>query len=155
MKLKSTLLILSLTPMTLMPQPEAQNGTNINDPWPVEVTLPADNQKPTTSDETQQSIFESRWGTCKTILAGALVGSTFGMLNYATDDMWPLNWVLFWSLRDTLVKDILDNADRNSESVNESMLTNFTWTSDWIAYLVAYKIMVGRTPWTIRELNVT
>jgi len=144
MNFKYALLTLLLIPIALI-APEsaatAKNTTVVN-LWPLQVVWSTDNndllaQHEPTPKEVRSSTFKSRWGTCKTLLAGALVGSAFGALNYATDNMLPLklNWFFLSCVRSALVRDIIENAQTNSESVNGSMLASSAWLSDWAAYL--------------------
>lgn len=84
---------------------------------------------------------ENRWSILKTIAAGALIGSVFGPLNYATDKFffWPINWLLFSSARDKIVAGMIENIEAHDESVNYTLILNSAWLADWISYILACK----------------
>ncbi|MDR3549827.1 MAG: hypothetical protein P4L31_00290 [Candidatus Babeliales bacterium] len=86
--------------------------------------------------ECQVPAANNRWGTYKTMFTGAMVGGSMGMINYATDFIWPFNWLVLSALRTGAIDNITDDARSQGESINYDLLSSTAWMSDWVAYIL-------------------
>jgi len=156
--LKNAVFALTIASGTMIANPGATKNTTILNFGPVEITHscnPLDESTTTATlfpaDDETPPIASNRWGTLKTLCAGILIGSAFGAINYVSDPMFknhlPWNWFLLSASRRLVIQDIADNAKSSSEYVNRNLLCETAWISDWVAYLLAYKIMHNTTPW--------
>lgn len=93
-------------------------------------------QVPYTIDIEQVPAIHNRWGTYRTMITGAMMGGSMGIINYATDIICPFNWLLLSVIRSSIIDNIADDARSQGESVNHELLSNTAWISDWVAYIL-------------------
>lgn len=120
---KAIIFILALMAHVACAQPEA---APTNDPKTYVLNAKADLSKP-------------RLSGLKTLGTGISVGAAAGLFCYAIEKM-GCNWFLSWMLgsvgRKTLLNAIAQDLQQRGTSVDEAMLHDSAWVSDWVAYII-------------------
>lgn len=80
----------------------------------------------------------SRWSSASTIAAGVTVGAANGILSTLTDAYFPFNWLLLSELKSIMHKAIINDARRAGERIDTQLLTDTSWISSWVAYILAH-----------------
>lgn len=90
--------------------------------------------------EIKADLNKPRWSGLKTLGTGVTVGATAGLFCNAIERMgcpWFLSWILGKVGRRTLLNAITQDLENSGLSVDEAMLHDSAWVSDWVAYLIA------------------
>jgi hypothetical protein len=79
----------------------------------------------------------TRWSSGKTMAIGATLGATEGIACSLIDEVvwWPVSWFLLSEIKALIVKAIINDAHRNGESLDASLLNNTSRLCSWLTYL--------------------
>ena len=80
----------------------------------------------------------TRWSSAETIATGVALGASEGILSRVTDHIWPLNWILLSEIKSLIAQAIVNDAHRNGERVDHSLLKASSHLASWIAYMAAF-----------------
>ena len=83
----------------------------------------------------------ARWSSASTIAAGVTVGAANGILSTLTDAYFPFNWLLLSELKSIMNRSIVNDARRAGEQIDTELLSNTSWISSWVAYILAHDKM--------------
>ena len=86
----------------------------------------------------------TRWSSVETMATGALLGASEGLACSLADEVifWPVSWWIFSEMKHLIAKAIINDAHRNRETLDASLLLNTSRLASWITYLSTFNPQV-------------
>lgn len=78
-----------------------------------------------------------RWSSAETMASGAFLGAAEGIACSLSDGVifWPISWWIFSKMKTIIAQAIINDAHRNNETLDASLLLNTSRLASWISYL--------------------
>ena len=89
----------------------------------------------------QAQFNKPRWGAGKTLGTGITIGAISGLLAYGLDTAnVPGSWIIGFLARKLLLHKTQGEIERGGHAVDETLLHESAWVTDWATYLGAWSV---------------